>query len=124
GLRLRYFAYGLVPVVPALIYMPSVPWRRDRLIAFLHPESDPRGIGFHITQSLIAVGTGGVTGIGLMEGKQKLFDLPQPHTHFIYAVASEEMVLIAAVMIATLFFVLAWRGFRTAAPSREALCRF
>ena len=87
GMRLRYFAAGLVPIVPVLAYMLMfVPWRLARMVVFFHPERDPQGIGFHINQSLIAVGTGGMTGVGLMEGKQKLFYLPEPHTDFIYAV--------------------------------------
>src|SRR5215471_16543579 len=86
GMRLRYFAYSLVPIVPALAYLLiAVPWRLQRMIVFLFPSRDPQGSGFHINQSLIAVGTGGITGLGLMEGKQKLFYLPEPHTDFIYA---------------------------------------
>src|SRR6478752_8169806 len=106
GMRLRYFAAGLVPVIPVLCYMLFfVPWRLARILVFIHPERDPQGIGFHINQSLIAVGTGGITGMGLMEGKQKLCYLPEPHTDFILAVISEEWGLIGAVLIAVLFFV-------------------
>ena len=54
------------------------------MLAYLNPEADPRGTGFHILQSLIAVGTGGLRGLGLMEGRQKLFYLPEPHTDFIF----------------------------------------
>jgi cell division protein FtsW len=93
------------------------------MVAFLDPWSDPQGAGFHITQSLIAVGTGGLTGLGLMEGKQKLFYLPEPHTDFIYAVASEELGLVGAVFIATLFLVFAWRGLRTALRAEEPFAR-
>jgi len=124
GTRLRYFAYSLVPIIPVLIYFLSVPWRLARLIAFLHPEKDLQGTGFHVHQSLIAVGTGGVTGLGLMEGKQKLFYLPEPHTDFIYAVAAEEFGLIGAVLIATLFFIFVWRGLRAAWRTRDLFGRF
>jgi cell division protein FtsW len=125
GMRLRYFAAGLVPIVPVIAYMLLfVPWRLARLDAFLHPDRDPQGIGFQIYQSLIAVGTGGMTGMGLMEGKQKLFYLPEPHTDFIYAVISEEMGLIGAVLIATLFFIFAWRGLRTALRARDPFGRY
>jgi cell division protein FtsW len=124
GLRLRYFAYALVPIVPALYYLLfHVGWRARRMVAFLDPWSDPQGAGFHITQSLIAVGTGGLTGLGLMEGKQKLFYLPEPHTDFIYAVASEELGLLGAVFIATLFFLFAWRGFRTSLRAQDPFAR-
>jgi len=101
-----------------------VPWRRARLDAFFHPDRDPLGIGFQINQSLIAVGTGGITGMGLMEGKQKLFYLPEPHTDFAFAVISEELGLIGAVLIATLFFIFAWRGVRTALRARDPFGRY
>lgn len=125
GMRLRYFAYGLIPIVPALCYLLFfVPWRLARVIVFLHPDRDPQGIGFHVNQSLIAVGTGGLTGLGLMEGKQKLFYLPEPHTDFIYAVAAEELGLIGALTIVVLFLIFAWRGLRTALRSRDPFARF
>jgi len=125
GIRLRYFAYGLLPIVPVLCYMLIfVPWRLARMVVFFHPERDPQGIGFHINQSLIAVGTGGITGMGLMEGKQKLFYLPEPHTDFIYAVTAEELGLIGAALVAILFFVFAWRGLRTAMRARENFGRY
>ena len=125
GMRLRYFAAGLVPIVPVIAYMLIfVPWRLARIEVFLHPERDPQGIGFHINQSLIAVGTGGLTGLGLMEGKQKLFYLPEPHTDFIFGVISEELGLIGAVLIAVLFSVFAWRGLRTALRARDNFGRY
>jgi len=125
GTRLRYFGYALIPIVPALYYLLfHVGWRARRMVAFLDPWSDPQGAGFHITQSLIAVGTGGLMGLGLMEGKQKLFYLPEPHTDFIYAVASEELGLIGAIAIAVLFSVFAWRGLRTSLRAREPFARF
>jgi cell division protein FtsW len=125
GMRLRYFAYAMVPILPALYFLLfHVGWRRDRMLAFLNPWADPQGRGFHVIQSLIAVGTGGVTGLGLMEGKQKLFYLPEPHTDFIYAVVSEELGLIGAVAIAVLFFIFAYRGFRTALRTRDTFGRY
>ena len=82
--------------------------------------SDPLGDGFQIIQSLIAVGTGGVFGRGLMDGVQKLFYLPEPHTDFIYAVIAEELGLIGATVVLACFCVIAWRGLRAAmrAPDR------
>jgi len=125
GMRLRYFAYAFAAMLPVLyILLFKVGWRYDRILAYLNPWRDPQGKGFHVIQSLIAVGTGGVTGMGLMEGKQKLFYLPEPHTDFIYAVASEELGLIGAVVIAVLFFIFAWRGFRTALRTRDTFGRY
>ena len=124
GMRLRYFAYSLIPIVPALCYLLLfVPWRLARVVVFLHPDRDPQGIGFHVNQSLIAVGTGGLTGLGLMEGKQKLFYLPEPHTDFIYAVAAEELGLIGALAIVVLFLIFAWRGLRTALRCGDPFAR-
>lgn len=124
GMQLRYFAYSLAPIVPALYYLLAKPWRWARIIAFMFPERDPQGAGFHIKQSLIAVGTGGITGLGLMEGKQKLFYLPEPHTDFAFAVIAEELGLIGALAIAALFLIFAWRGFRATLRARDTFGRF
>ena len=78
-------------------------YRRRRLLAFLNPWDDPLGDGFQIIQSMIAVGTGGVWGRGLMNGVQKLFYLPEPHTDFIYSVISEELGLIGATAVILCF---------------------
>jgi cell division protein FtsW len=124
GMRLRYFAYALVPIVPAITYLlVFIPWRLARVKVFLNPNSDPQGAGFHIYQSLIAVGTGGLTGLGLMEGKQKLFYLPEPHTDFIFAVVGEELGLIGALAIVILFLIFAWRGLRIALRSSDPFAR-
>lgn len=124
GTRLRYFAYGLVPIVPAVCYLILfVPWRLARMMAFLFPSRDVQGVSFHINQALIAVGTGGVTGMGLMEGKQKLFFLPEPHTDFIYAVTAEELGLVGAVLVAAFFAVFAWRGLRAVSRAGDPFAR-
>ncbi len=111
GLRMRYFAYTFgASLVPLYVLIFRVAWRRDRILAFLNPYADRQKAGFHIIQSLIAVGTGGLTGTGLMEGKQKLFYLPEPHTDFIFAVTAEELGLVGAMFIVTLFAIFLWRG--------------
>ena len=94
GLSYRYLVGAVLLALPALyvILMPA-DYRRRRLLAFLDPWADPLGDGFQIIQSLIAVGTGGVFGKGLMAGVQKLFYLPEPHTDFIFAVIAEELGL-------------------------------
>ena len=100
GLDLRYLGYAfLASLLPLYFLIFHVAWRRDRILAFLNPYSDPQGNGFHIIQSLIAVSTGGVTGLGFMEGKQKLFYLPEPHTDFIFAVTAEELGLLGALVL-------------------------
>ena len=125
GLRLRYFAYAFVASLPALyLLIFRVQWRYERILAFVNPYSDPQGRGFHIIQSLIAVGTGGVGGVGLMEGKQKLFYLPEPHTDFLFAVVAEETGLIGSLAVLVLFSIFLYRGMRTAALTRDPFARY
>jgi cell division protein FtsW len=125
GMRLRYFLAGLAPAVLILAgFIWFVPWRRQRIFAFLDPYADPQGRGFHIIQSLIAVGTGGVAGLGLMEGKQKLFYLPEPHTDFIFAVTAEELGLFGALFVLALFALFCYRGVRAAVLSRDPFGRY
>jgi cell division protein FtsW len=124
GLRPRYFAYGLAAALPVLYFMIfRVQWRYERILAFMDPYADAQGKGFHIIQSLIAVGTGGVTGLGLMEGKQKLFYLPEPHTDFIFAVISEEFGLLGAATVVILFGIFLWRGMRAALRTNDDFAR-
>jgi cell division protein FtsW len=121
GLSYRYIAGLALTTVPVLaLVLMSADYRRRRVLAFLNPWADPLGDGFQMIQSLIAVGTGGLTGLGLMAGVQKLFYLPEPHTDFIYAVIAEETGLLGATLILACFCVIAWRGLRIAihAPDR------
>ncbi len=121
GLPYRHLAALAVCVVPLLAYYAvSAPYRLARLTAFLRPEDDPLRKGFQIIQSRIAVGTGGLTGLGLGEGIQKRFYLPEAHTDFIYAVISEETGLVGATVVLACFVVVIWRGLRTTlrAPDR------
>lgn len=125
GMQLRYFGYAFLASLPALYMLIfHVSYRRDRILAFLNPYADPQKTGFHIIQSMIAVSTGGVTGLGLMEGKQKLFYLPEPHTDFIYAVTAEEFGLVGGIFVAALFAVFLWRGLRTAVKTNDIFGRY
>lgn len=125
GMQLRYFGYAFLASIPALyVLIFHVSYRRDRILAFLNPYSDPQKTGFHIIQSMIAVSTGGITGLGLMEGKQKLFYLPEPHTDFIYAVTAEEFGLLGAAFLAALFAIFLWRGLRTAINVDDVFARY
>lgn len=121
GLPYRYVAWFGAAAVPALVFLVwSADYRVRRFTAFLHPWDDPLGSGFQIIQSLIAVGTGGVTGRGIGDGVQKRFFLPEPHTDFIFAVISEELGLVGSTVILICFTVILWRGLRTSlrAPDR------
>jgi cell division protein FtsW len=115
GLSWKWLAVGAAAVLPVLyLLVAGVGYRHARLLAFLHPDADPQGAGFQLMQSLIAVGSGGFSGVGLMESKQKLFYLPEAHTDFIYAVISEELGFVGALVVLALFAVFAWRGLRAA----------
>jgi len=125
GMRLRYFAYSFAAsLVPLYFLIFHVSFRRARILAFLNPYADSQKTGFHIIQSLIAVGTGGVTGTGLMEGKQKLFYLPEPHTDFIFAVTAEELGLVGAMFVVALFAIFLWRGMRASWRTEDVFGRY
>lgn len=125
GLDVKYIGYGFAASLPVLyILLFRVAWRAKRIMVFLHPGDDVRGAGFHIWQSLIAVGTGGLTGVGLMEGKQKLFYLPEPHTDFIFSVVAEEIGLLGSIFVVLLFAIFLVRGVRAAMLAPDNFARF
>ena len=118
----RRTVLAAIPVIYLLIV--RVPYRLARFEAFRHPELDPKGAGFQLLQSLIAVGSGGMTGVGLMESHQKLFFLPEAHTDFIYAIICEEIGFIGAVIVLGLFAVYGWRGFVAAMKAPDDFGKF
>jgi cell division protein FtsW len=125
GISYRYLTGALLLSLPALyVILMSADYRRRRLLAFLDPWADPLGDGFQIIQSLIAVGAGGVFGRGLMQGVQKLFYLPEPHTDFIFAVIGEETGLIGTTVVLMCFGVIAWRGIRTSMLAPDSFGSF
>src|SRR6202789_1581556 len=125
GMRLRYFGYAFgASLVPLYFLIFHVSFRRDRILAFMNPYAGGPEAGFHLIQSLIAVATGGITGTGLMEGKQKLFYLPEPHTDFIFAVTAEELGLVGALFVVALFAIFLWRGTRAALRTQDNFGRF
>jgi cell division protein FtsW len=125
GVRLRYFAV-LAVLVPPVLYqaITAADYRIARILAYLNPWSDARGSGYQIIQSLIAVGTGGVDGVGLMEGRQKLYYLPYPYSDFIYAVIGEELGLLGACAVLLAFVIFLWRGLRAAWRAPDAFGTF
>jgi cell division protein FtsW len=121
GVRLLHLAAAAAPaLVGVLGLLIFVPWRLQRMITFLDPWKDPRDKGFQVVQSLIAVGSGGVDGLGFAQGKQKLFFLPFAHSDFIFAVVGEELGLLGALTVVVVFAIFLWRGMRAAlrAPDR------
>jgi cell division protein FtsW len=115
GARLEHLA--AVPAVLAVIFRAG--YRSQRLLAFLNPWRDPRGSGFHIIQSLLAIGSGGLVGLGLGHSRQKFFYLPERHTDFIFAIISEELGLVGSLVVILLFAALAVWGFRIAARCQD-----
>jgi len=121
GLSYRYLFGAALVMLPALmVLIVAFPYRRDRLVAFLDPWADPLGKGYQVIQSLMAVGSGGLFGQGLMAGVQKLFYLPEAHNDFIFAVIGEEFGLLGTTVTLLCFCLIAWRGLRAAllAPDR------
>ncbi|MCM2255098.1 MAG: putative lipid II flippase FtsW [Vicinamibacteria bacterium] len=123
GVRLRYFALLFAAAVPVMAWaVLTANYRVARIQAFLDPWAAERrsGSGYQLIQSLIAVGTGGVTGAGFMEGQQKLFYLPYPYSDFIYAVIGEELGLVGAALVVLAFTLFLWRGLRAAWRAPDA----
>jgi len=121
GARLSHLfvlAVVAVPAVLAVIFHAG--YRSHRLLAFLDPWKDPRGTGFHIIQSLLALGSGGVLGLGLGFSREKFFYLPERHTDFIFSIIGEELGLVGTVAVIVLFLLLATWGYRitSRAPDR------
>lgn len=106
--------------IPAVIYMIwTEPYRLKRVTAFLNPWADPLRTGFHACQSLLALGSGGLFGVGLGRSRQKYYYLPEQHTDFIFAILGEELGLLGAMLVLGLFFLFAWRGYRTAIACQD-----
>lgn len=116
-LHLLGVAIAAAPILYLMIFMVS--WRQQRILTFLDPFSDAKGAGYQLVQSLLGLAQGGITGLGLGEGKQKLFYLPEPHTDFIYSVIGEELGLLGTLAVAAVFAVLLCRGLYVAAKCKD-----
>jgi cell division protein FtsW len=111
GTRVIYIAGAVMVAVPVIYYfLMSSGYRSKRLMSFIRPWEDPTGTSFQIVQSFLSFGSGGLFGLGLGEGRQKLFFLPAPHTDFIFSVIGEELGLVGAMVIILLFFIFTARG--------------
>jgi cell division protein FtsW len=113
GARIKHLATTMLLGLPFLYYLIfSVPYRRKRMFIFLNPWQDKSGAGFQIIQSFLALGSGGLLGVGLGQSKQKLFYLPEAHTDFIFSIIGEELGFLGAASVLILFAVLIWQGMR------------
>ncbi|RCW62064.1 MULTISPECIES: putative lipid II flippase FtsW [Halanaerobium] len=116
GIRISVFIFlGLISFLLSLGAIITEPYRRERLLTFLNPWLDPLDSGYHIIQSLLALGSGGLFGVGAGNSHQKFLYLPEPGTDFIFAVLGEEFGLLGTLFIISLYFLLAWRGLKIAA---------
>lgn len=124
GARPLHILLSMAAALPFLyVLVFSVPYRRARILAFLNPWLDPRGSGFQIIQSQIALGSGGLFGVGLGQGRQKLFYLPAAHTDFIFSIIGEELGLLGASAVVLLFILLIWKMSRIVYYVREPFGR-
>ncbi|MDH5195166.1 MAG: putative lipid II flippase FtsW [Nitrospira sp.] len=125
GARLAHLSTLVICAVPiGLALILSTDYRRRRLMAFLEPWSDASDTGFQITQSFLAFGSGGLFGVGLGEGKQKLFFLPEAHTDFVLALIGEELGFVGTGVIILLFVLFMVRGFQIATRARVPFGRY
>ena len=121
----RYFAAGVLAVVPLVwLAVTFAPFRMQRIMTFMNPEADPRGAGFQVIQSKIAVGSGGLFGNGVMLGRQKMRFLPEAHTDFIFAVIGEELGFLFCVLVVLAFGVILWRGLLAAVRAPDPFGRY
>jgi len=115
GVRMSYIAASFMASLPVLyLLLFRVPYRRKRMMIFLNPWADKRGTGFQIIQSFIALGSGGIFGVGLGQSRQKLFYLPASHTDFIFSIIGEELGFLGTASIVILFTLFVWEGMKVA----------
>lgn len=119
GMRLRYIASVLILAVPVIYKLAMEPYRLRRITSFLDPWRDPLGNGFQLVQSFISLGSGGLIGLGLGESKQKLSFLPASHTDFIFCLVGEELGLVGALVLISLFIFLFVKGISIAGRSKD-----
>jgi cell division protein FtsW len=119
GVKIRYIASLSVFAIPIIIKLAMEPYRLKRITCFLDPWKDPQGCGFQLVQSFIALGSGGLTGIGLGSSKQKLSYLPESHTDFIFSIIGEEFGFIGVIIVIALFLVVFIKGISIANRTKD-----
>lgn len=120
GTRIIFICFTSIAFVPFIHKMLfEVSYRKDRLTAFLDPWKDPSGTGYHIIQSWIALGSGGLTGLGIGGSKQKLFFLPESNSDFIFTILGEEFGFLGVIAVIALFLLLLWQGLRIVHRTRD-----
>ncbi len=121
GARISWLVGSLLAALPvAYLAVARSPYRLKRILAFLDPWAHRHDIGYQIAESLMSIGSGGLTGLGLGDGRQKLFFLPEAHTDFIFSIIGEELGLLGATLVIALYAVIVWRGIRAAFNAADA----
>lgn len=125
GARLGHLALvGLVALLPLYFLIARVPYRRQRIMSFLDPWNDPTGAGFQVIQSFLALGGGGPIGVGLGEGRQKLFYLPEPHTDFVLSALGEELGFVGTAAVVLLLGLFVAKGIEIAMDATDPFSRY
>ena len=120
GTKLSYLVGSVLLALPlAYVAIATSPYRMKRILAFLDPWAHRHDVGYQVAESLMSIGSGGVTGLGLGDGRQKLFFLPEAHTDFIFAIIGEELGLIGVTLMTVLYGIIIWRGIRAALAAGE-----
>lgn len=120
GAKLSHL-FGLIGAVGAagIVAIKFESYRMNRFLAFLDPWKDPRNTGYQIIQSWLALGSGGILGVGLGKSRQKCYYIPEPHNDFIFSIIGEELGLIGCIFIIILFLIVIWRGIRIAVHAKD-----
>ncbi len=120
GTKLSYLVGSVLLALPlAYVAIASSPYRMKRVLAFLDPWAHRHDVGYQVAESLMSIGSGGLTGLGLGDGRQKLFFLPEAHTDFIFAIIGEELGLVGVALLVTLYAIVIWRGIRISLAAPE-----
>jgi cell division protein FtsW len=120
GAKLSYLVGSVLAAIPvAYTAIATSPYRMKRITAFLDPWANRQGSGYQVAESLMSIGSGGLTGLGLGDGRQKLFFLPEAHTDFIFAIIGEELGLLGVAALILLYGVILWRGIRASMRASE-----
>ncbi len=121
GTKISYIMLALLGAAPiAYQLIIGTPWRLQRFMAFFNPEAYSQGVAYQLIQSLIAIGSGGATGVGLGEGRQQLGYMPEGHNDFIMASVGEELGYVGVCLVMALFVIIIWRGVRAALDARDS----
>lgn len=125
GARIKHLSGIFLAAAPLmLLLIIAEPYRVRRILAFLNPWADERGTGFQIIQSFIALGSGGIFGVGLGHSQQKLFYLPSAHTDFIFSIIGEELGILGTISVIAMYVIFIWLGTYIASRARDLFGQF